>query len=88
MSIFSVITIILLIIYVLILLFILKKKEKSLKMIVFNAFISLILMAVLDLTSFATDLYIPVNECTVLGVSLGGVPMILCFLLLKIIFVL
>ena len=88
MSIFSVITIVLFVIYIFTLLFLLKKSGKSLRFIFFEAVISLILVAILNLTSFATNLYIPINECTVLGVSLGGLPMILCFLLLKIIFVL
>ncbi len=88
MSIFSVITIVLFVIYIFTLLFLLKKSGKSLRFIFLEAVISLILVAILNLTSFATNLYIPINECTVLGVSLGGLPMILCFLLLKIIFVL
>lgn len=88
MSIFSVITIVLFVIYIFTLLFLLKKSGKSLRFIFLEAVISMILVAILNLTSFATNLYIPINECTVLGVSLGGLPMILCFLLLKIIFVL
>ncbi len=88
MRFFSIITIILLCIYLVLFLFVLKKHKKTVKFILYQAVISVLLLAILNLTSFLTGRYIPVNECTVLGISLGGVPMIFCFLLLKFIFVL
>lgn len=88
MSVFSIITIVLLLIYMFLFLLVLKKHKKSAKFILYQAAVSLLLMAILNLTSFLTDMYIPVNECTVLGVSVGGIPMLLCFLLLRFIFVL
>ncbi|MBE6805005.1 MAG: hypothetical protein E7526_00555 [Ruminococcaceae bacterium] len=88
MNIFSVITIILLCVYVILLLLVLKKHQKNIKFLFCQAVVSIIFMAIINLTNFATGLYIPINECTVLGVSLGGIPMIFCFLLLRFIFVL
>ncbi len=88
MSVFSILTIILLCVYLILLLVFLKKYRKTVKFILYQSVFSILLMSLLNLTSFLTGQYIPVNECTVLGISLGGIPLIVCFLLLKFIFVL
>lgn len=88
MGIFDIITVVLLIIYVCVLLYFLRKNGKTIKFLLVQALISVLLLTLINLTSSLTGLFVPVNECTVLGVSIGGIPMIFCFLLLKMIFVL
>lgn len=88
MSIFSIITIVLISIYIIIYLFLIYKNGQSFKFIIWQALISIFVLAIINLTSFATNLYIPINECTVCGATMGGLPMIFCFLMLKMIFVL
>ncbi len=58
------------------------------KYLLFSSLISLALLAVINLTGFATGLKIPINECTVIGTLIGNVPAIGGFLLLRYIFIL
>ncbi len=88
MSVFSIIAIVVFIIYIILFLFVLKKHRLSYKFILLQASASLILMTIINLTGFATNLHIPVNECTVSGVSFGGIPFLVGFLILRYIFVL
>lgn len=88
MSVFSIIAFVIFVIYIILFLIILKKHRQSYKFILLQAAISLILMTIINLTGFATNLHIPVNECTVSGVSFGGVPFLVGFLILRYIFVL
>lgn len=88
MSVFSTITIIIFILYLIGLLIILKKNKESLKFIFFQAVVAWFIMTIINLTGFATNLHIPINENTVLGVGFGGVPFMIGFLILRTIFVL
>ncbi len=88
MRIYSIFLIIIFAVYLIAFIYFLKKHNQSFRFVLYQAAISLCIMAVLNLTGFATGLHIPVNECTVLGISFGGVPFICGFLLLRFIFVL
>ncbi|MBQ0084345.1 MAG: hypothetical protein KBS52_06240, partial [Clostridiales bacterium] len=74
MKIFEIILLIFIIIYGMIYLFLLSKTEKPLKFFGLKAVVMFILIAVINLTTFASGLHIPVNYCTIIGTSVGGVP--------------
>ena len=54
--------------------------------LLFNAFIGIAVMAVIDLTAKFTGVYIPVNQYTVTGSAVFGIPAVCGFLILPIIF--
>ncbi len=53
-----------------------------------NTAISLAVFAIINLTSFATGIKIPINECTVIGTLIGNLPAIGLFACLRYIFLL
>ncbi|MBR4123123.1 MAG: pro-sigmaK processing inhibitor BofA family protein [Clostridia bacterium] len=61
--------------------------KKPFKTLFLNAFIGVCTLAILDLTSKITGVYIPINTYTVTGASIFGIPAICGFLLLKILFI-
>lgn len=63
------------------------KSKKFLRIIMFNAFMGLALLSLIDLTAKFTGVYIPVNQYTVSGGAVLGVPALCGFLLLKFIFI-
>lgn len=69
----------------LILLFTLSGK-KPFGTLLLNLFMGIVLLAIINLTSVYTGIYIPVNKYTVVGSGVFGVPSIIGLLLLNIIF--
>lgn len=63
------------------------KSKKFFKTVFFNAFMGLILLSIIDLTAKFTGVYIPVNEYTVTGSAVYGIPALLMFLALKFVFI-
>ena len=78
----------LLIIYVIAALINIRKMKKPLTFLGLQTAIALFFFLIVNLTGFATNLYIPVNEATVIGGFLGGVPFLVLVLLAKSIFLL
>ena len=72
-------------IFLLCILFFSIKSHKFLKTIFLNAFFGLSILAIMDLTSKFTGIFIPINEFSVTGISLFGIPAVCGFLVLRII---
>ena len=62
------------------------KGGKPLKSLLLNAFMGIAVMAVIDLTAKFTGVHIPVNQYTVTGSAVFGIPAVCGFLVLPIIF--
>ncbi len=63
------------------------KSKKPFKVLLFNAFMGLTLLAIIDLTSKFTGVYIPINEYTVTGSAVFSIPALCAFLAMNFIFV-
>ena len=63
------------------------KSKKFFKTLLFNAFLGITLLAITDLTSKFTGVYIPINEYTVTGSAVFSVPALCAFLAMKFIFI-
>ena len=61
------------------------KSHKFLKTLLFNAFLGLCTLAIIDLTAKFTGMYIPLNWYSVGGSAVFGVPFIVILILLQII---
>lgn len=88
MTVVQIVLISLVSIYCLGYLYYLIKSQKPLRTFLLMALYSLMLYAIVNLTAFATGIYLPVNLYTVIGTATGGVPVFLAFLGLRYIFVL
>ncbi len=66
----------------------LRKIKKPVKFWGIQIAVTLFLFAIINLTSFATKQYIPLNEATVFGSFIGGVPFLVLVLLANTIFIL
>lgn len=88
MKIFLVAVSILIGLYVIFLLYFLSKTKSPVKMFFLYGLISAIVFAIINLTSFATGIYIPLNYGTAIGCAVGGVPFLILTLLLNCIFML
>jgi len=62
------------------------KSRKFIKTTLFNSFLGLSILAIIDLTYKLTGIYIPINWYTVLGSGIFGMPAVCGFLLLQIVF--
>ena len=62
------------------------KTRKPFKTLILNAFMGIAVMAVIDLTAKFTGVHIPVNQYTVAGSAVFGIPAVCGFLILPIIF--
>lgn len=62
------------------------KTGKPFKSLLLNAFIGIAVMAAIDLTEKFTGVHIPVNQYTVTGSAVFGIPAVCGFLILPIIF--
>lgn len=62
------------------------KTGKPFKTLLLNAFLGLAVMAIIDLTAKFTGVHIPVNQYTVVGSAVFGIPAVCGFLILPIIF--
>ncbi|MBQ0084361.1 MAG: hypothetical protein KBS52_06330 [Clostridiales bacterium] len=74
MKIFEIVLIIFAVIYLGFLLCFLSKVEKPIKFFFLKLIVSLIIFAIINLTSFVSGVHIPVNYGTVIGTSVCGVP--------------
>ena len=57
--------------------------KKPLRTLIFNAFLGVGLLAIINLTSFFTKIYIPLNLYTLVGTTAFGIPAVFCFLILN-----
>ena len=62
------------------------KTGKPFKTLILNAFLGIAVMAIIDLTAKFTGVHIPVNQYTVAGSAVFGIPAVCGFLILPIIF--
>ena len=74
-------------VFTLIILIFAKKSKKTFKILIFNAFLGISLLAIINLTSKFTNVYIPINEYTVTGCGVFGVPAVSIFLIFRFIFI-
>ena len=74
-------------VFVLIILGFAIKTKKTFKILFFNAFLGITSLAIINLTAKFTGAYIPINEYTVTGCGIFGVPAVIFFLILRFIFV-
>ena len=58
--------------------------KKPIRTLIFNAFMGIVTLAIIDLTSKFTNVYIPINIYTVSGSAVFGIPALCGFLILKI----
>ena len=61
------------------------KSHKFLKTLLFNAFLGLCTLAIIDLTAKFTGMFIPINPYTVTGSAVFGLPAVAFFLVLQVI---
>lgn len=61
--------------------------KKPFKTLLLNAFMGICALAIIDLTSTLSGVYIPINTYTVAGAGIFGIPAICGFLILKLIFI-
>ena len=62
------------------------KSRKTLKILLLNGFIGISLLAIINLTSRFSGVYIPINIYTVSGSGVFGIPALIGFLILSFIF--
>ena len=62
------------------------KTKRFFKTLLLNAFLGITVMAIIDLTAKFTGVHIPVNQYTVAGSAVFGIPAVCGFLILPIIF--
>ena len=63
------------------------KSKKPLRILFFNAFLGIVSLAIINLTSKFSGVYIPINEYTVTGCGIFGIPAVSFFLIFKFIFI-
>ena len=69
-----------------IMLFFARKMKKPIKNMLFSVIISFIIVSIVNLTSFSTGLYIPINPYSVITSAVYGVPGIAGLIILCTIF--
>ena len=60
--------------------------KKPLKMLFLNSFLSILVLVIINLTSNFTGVYLPINQYTVSGCAVSGIPGVVMFLFFKLIF--
>ncbi len=88
MKIFEIFLLVLCVLYLIFYLYFIFKHDRPIVLFITNASISLILVAIINLTAFLSGQYLPVNEWTVSCATVTGVPGIVGMLILRYIFVL
>lgn len=58
------------------------------RFLLLNTVISVTVLAIINLTSFASGVKIPINECTIIGTLIGNMPAIGLFVALRYILIL
>ncbi|MBR2040094.1 MAG: pro-sigmaK processing inhibitor BofA family protein [Clostridia bacterium] len=71
-------------VFALAVLFFMVKSHKLFRTLIFNAFLGLCVLAIIDLTSKMTGLYIPINWYSVGGTAIFGIPAVCLLLVLQI----
>ncbi len=71
-------------VFLLPLLFFYIKSHKFFKMVLFNGFLGISVLAIINLTSKFTGLYIPINWYSMGGISLFSVPAICLILVIQV----
>ena len=71
--------------FALAILFFMIKSHKLWRMLVFNAFLGLCVLSIINLTGKLTGLYVPINWYSVGGTAVFGIPMVSLLLILQII---
>ncbi|MBQ6847331.1 MAG: pro-sigmaK processing inhibitor BofA family protein [Clostridia bacterium] len=77
--------IVVLCIFALAVLFFAIKSHKLFRTLIFNSFLGLCVLAIIDLTGKFTGMYIPLNWYSVGGSAIFGIPAVCLFLILQII---
>lgn len=85
MKAFEIVLLVFLIIYLLALLIALSKVKKPVKFMLTQFAVSLICIAIINLTTFASGVHIPINYGTIIGTSVGGVPFLCGILAINVI---
>ena len=73
--------------FFLVILFFAIKSHKFFKTLLFNVFLGLVILSIIDLTGKFTGIFIPVNPYSVAGASVFGIPAICGFLILQILII-
>jgi len=63
------------------------KSKRPFFTLFFNALIGLLMLCIIDFTVAITGVFIPINQYTVAGTSIFGIPAVILFLILKFIFI-
>ena len=74
-------------IFILVILGFAVRTKKPFKILLFNSFLGIVSLAIINLTAKFSGVYIPVNEYTVTGCGIFGIPGMLFFLILRFIFI-
>jgi len=61
--------------------------KKLIRILLLNAVLGIMALVIINLTSKFTHTFIPVNQLTVSGCSLFGIPAVCLFLILQVIFI-
>lgn len=85
MKAFFIFLIIVLSVFALCVLFFAIKSHKFFKTLLFNAFLGISVLAIIDLTAKFTGMYIPLNWYNVGGSAVFGIPAVILFLIMQII---
>lgn len=88
MTFIKIFLVLLLIFYLIAVLINIKKMKKPFTFLGLQTAVVIFFFLIINLTGFATNQYIPVNEATVIGGFLGGIPFLVLILLAKSIFLL
>ena len=85
MKTFFIFLIVLLSVFALAVVFFCIKSHKFFKTLLFNAFIGVCVLAIIDLTAKFAGMFIPINPYTVTGSAVFGLPAVVFFLVLQVI---
>ncbi len=83
MNTFNIIFIAILSLHTLVILFFALKSHKFFKTLLFNAFLGLCVLAIIDLTAKYSGLYIPLNPYSVISSGVFGIPAVSLFLAIQ-----
>ena len=85
MKAFFIFLIVVLSVFALCILFFAIKSHKLFKTLLFNAFLGISILAIINLTAKFTGMYIPLNWYSVSGCAAFGIPAVILFLIMQII---
>ena len=85
MKTFLIFLVVLLSVFTLAIVFFAIKSHRFFKTLLFNAFIGVCVLAIIDLTAKFTGMFIPINPYTVTGSAVFGLPAVAFFLVLQVI---